>query len=63
MRWVWRGFCAGLSPEGATGIHEDEFEGRPLRVRWTRLTPALDELLPAIGRTPVAAAKRDRAAP
>ena len=51
MRWVWRGFCAGLPPEGATGIHEDEFEGRPLRVRWTRLTPAARRLLPAADRT------------
>ncbi len=57
MRWVWRGFCAGLPAEGATGIHEDELEGRPLQVRWTRLTPAtLDELLPPADRTPVAAA-------
>jgi ATP-dependent helicase/nuclease subunit A len=56
MRWIWRGFCAGLPPEGATGIHEDEFEGRPLRVRWTQLTPAtLDDLLPPADRSPVAA--------
>ena len=58
MRWVWRGFCDGLPADGASGIHEDEFEeGRPLRVRWSRLTPeTLDELLPAADRTPVAAA-------
>jgi ATP-dependent helicase/nuclease subunit A len=57
MRWVWRGFCAGLPAEGATGIHEDDFDGRPVRVRWTRLTPGtLDELLPASERAPVAVA-------
>ena len=57
MRWVWRGFCAELPGEGATGIREDDFEGRSVRVRWTRLTPATaDELLPAADRAPVAAA-------
>jgi ATP-dependent helicase/nuclease subunit A len=57
MRWVWRGFCAGLPANGTTGIHEDEFEGRQVCVRWTRLTPAtLEELLPAADRVPVAAA-------
>jgi ATP-dependent exoDNAse (exonuclease V) beta subunit len=57
MRWVWRGFCEGLPADGAGGIHEDEFEGRPVRVRWSLLTPAtLDELLPGADRTPVAAA-------
>jgi ATP-dependent helicase/nuclease subunit A len=57
MRWVWRGFCAELPAQGATGVHEDEFEGRAVRVRWTQLTPAtIDELLPAADRTPVAAA-------
>ena len=57
MRWIWRGFCAGLPGEGAEGVHEDAFEGRSVRVRWTRLTPAtVDELLPAPDRAPVAAA-------
>ena len=57
MRWVWRGFCDGLPADGASGIHEDEFEERPVRVRWSRLTPeTLDELLPGADRTPVAAA-------
>jgi ATP-dependent helicase/nuclease subunit A len=59
MRWVWRGFCAGLPGEGATGTYADEFEERPVRVRWTRLTPAtIDELLPAADRQPVAAASQ-----
>ncbi len=57
MRWIWRGFCAALPGEGAEGVHEDAFEGRSVRVRWTRLTPAtVDELLPASDRAPVAAA-------
>jgi ATP-dependent helicase/nuclease subunit A len=56
MRWVWRGFCAGLPDEGAQGVHDDIFEGRAVRVAWKRLTPAtLDELLPQADRAPVAA--------
>ena len=48
MRWVWRGFCAGLPDEGATGICADAYEGRDVAVRWTRCTPAtVDEVLPA----------------
>ena len=31
MRWIWRGFCAGLPPEGATGIAVDVREGREVR--------------------------------
>jgi ATP-dependent helicase/nuclease subunit A len=58
MRWIWRGFCGGLPADGAEGVHGDAFEGRPVRVRWTRLTPAtVDELLPAADRTPIAAAR------
>ena len=57
MRWIWRGFCAALPGEGEEGVHEDAFEGRSVRVRWTRLTPAtVDELLPVADRAPVAAA-------
>ncbi|MET0971851.1 MAG: PD-(D/E)XK nuclease family protein, partial [Thermoleophilaceae bacterium] len=57
MRWIWRGFCAALPGEGAEGVHEDAFEGRSVRVRWTRLAPAtVDELLPAADRAPVGAA-------
>ena len=53
MRWIWRGFCAGLPSEGATGIETDEREGRPVAVRWTRLTAAT--------RRRAAAARRPRA--
>jgi ATP-dependent exoDNAse (exonuclease V) beta subunit len=53
MRWVWRGFCAGLPAEGAAGVVADEREGREVRVRWSRLTPeTVDELLPAADRVP-----------
>jgi ATP-dependent helicase/nuclease subunit A len=55
MRWIWRGFCAGLPAEGPEGIHVDEREGREVAVRWTLCTPAtVDEVLPAADRTPVA---------
>ena len=57
MRWVLRAFCpsAMASPEPA-GLHEDAREGRPVRVRWWRLTPATaDELLPAADRLPAGA--------
>ena len=55
MRWVWRGFCAGLPSEGATGIEVDRREGREVAVRWTLCTPeTVDEVLPAADRAPVA---------
>ena len=54
MRWIWRGFCEGLPPEGASGIHVGVREGREVPVRWTRLTPeTVEEVLPAADRTPV----------
>ncbi|HEV7846002.1 MAG TPA: 3'-5' exonuclease, partial [Thermoleophilaceae bacterium] len=53
MRWVWRGFCAGLPSEGASGLHVDTREGRDVHVAWTLLRPAtLDEVLPAADRAP-----------
>ena len=53
MRWVWRGFCAGLPAEGGSGEHVDEREGREIRVRWTRCVPdTIDELLPEADRAP-----------
>jgi hypothetical protein len=53
MRWIWRGFCAGLPAEGAQGIHVDRREDRELAVRWTLCTPeTLDEVLPAADRAP-----------
>jgi ATP-dependent exoDNAse (exonuclease V) beta subunit len=56
MRWIWRGFCAGLPEEGATGIAQDAYDGRDVTVRWTRCTPAtVDEVLPQADRAPVAA--------
>ena len=55
MRWIWRGFCAGLPSEGATGVESDSREGRELAVRWARLTPeTVEELLPAPDRAPAA---------
>ena len=55
MRWIWRGFCAGLPSEGATGIETDTREGREVAVRWTLCTPAtVDEVLPAEDRAPAA---------
>ena len=55
MRWIWRGFCAGLPDEGATGTCRDEYEGRDVVVRWTRCTPAtVCEVLPAADRAPEA---------
>ncbi|HKP20179.1 MAG TPA: UvrD-helicase domain-containing protein, partial [Thermoleophilaceae bacterium] len=55
MRWIWRGFCAGLPAEGATGVCTDEYEGREVAVRWTTCTPAtVDEVLPRADRAPVA---------
>ncbi|HZO08277.1 MAG TPA: PD-(D/E)XK nuclease family protein, partial [Myxococcota bacterium] len=55
MRWVWRGFCAGLPEEGASGTCLDEYEGRDVAVRWTKCTPAtVDEVLPPPDRAPAA---------
>jgi ATP-dependent helicase/nuclease subunit A len=57
MRWVLRGFCpSAAGAEGPTGVHEDLREGRSVRVRWHRLTPAtVDDLLPAADRAPARA--------
>jgi hypothetical protein len=53
MRWIWRGFCAGLPTEGATGVATDAYQGREVAVRWTVCTPAtVDEVLPAPDRAP-----------
>jgi ATP-dependent helicase/nuclease subunit A len=53
MRWIWRGFCAGLPTEGVTGEHVDRREGREVRVRWTLCSPdTIDELLPEADRAP-----------
>jgi ATP-dependent helicase/nuclease subunit A len=55
MRWIWRGFCAGLPEQGATGTCTDQYEGREVTVRWTRCTPdTVDEVLPPADRAPVA---------
>jgi len=55
MRWVLRGFCPGAGAASEPeGVHRDEREGRELRVRWTRLTPAtVEPVLPAADRAPV----------
>jgi ATP-dependent helicase/nuclease subunit A len=53
MRWIWRGFCAGLPGDGTTGVCVDAREGRDVAVRWTLCTPAtVDEVLPAADRAP-----------
>jgi ATP-dependent exoDNAse (exonuclease V) beta subunit len=53
MRWIWRGFCAGLPADGASGVAVDSREGREVPVWWQRLTPdTVDELLPAEDRAP-----------
>jgi ATP-dependent helicase/nuclease subunit A len=63
MRWVWRGFCAGLPSEGASGVATDTREGRELAVRWARLTPeTVDELLPVPDRIPEAPPVEERPA-
>ena len=63
MRWIWRGFCAGLPSEGASGVALDEREGRELAVRWQRLTPdTVDELLPEADRVPAAEAVEEHPA-
>ena len=54
MRWIWRGFCAGLPGEGASGVERDSYDGRDVSVRWTRCEPdTVDEVLPAADRAPV----------
>ncbi|HEY1356725.1 MAG TPA: UvrD-helicase domain-containing protein [Thermoleophilaceae bacterium] len=56
MRWVWRSFCRELPDEGASGVATDEYEGREVQVRWTRLVPdTADELLGEADRAPVRA--------
>jgi ATP-dependent helicase/nuclease subunit A len=57
MRWVLRGFCPSAAEAGdPAGVHEDEREGRPVRVRFIRLMPAgADRLLPAADRAPARA--------
>ena len=58
MRWVLRGFSpsAAADPPGPTGVHVDERDGRPVRVRWHRLTPGnIDQLLPPHDRAPARA--------
>jgi len=53
MRWIWRGFGAGLPAEGASGVHHDERDGRDVAVRWTLCTPdTVDALLPEGDRAP-----------
>ena len=53
MRWIWRGICAALPSEGASGVEVDAYEGRPVPVRWTLCTPAtVDEVLPPGDRAP-----------
>jgi len=55
MRWVLRGFCPGAASPELEGVHREEREGRELRVRWTRLTPAtVEQVLPAADRAPAA---------
>jgi ATP-dependent helicase/nuclease subunit A len=63
MRWIWRGFCAGLPADGATGVHHDTWEGRAVAVRWTLLTPAtLDDVLPPADRAPAPVEVEERPA-
>jgi ATP-dependent helicase/nuclease subunit A len=53
MRWIWRGFCAGLPSEGSSGVEVDSREDRDVAVRWTLCTPAtVDEVLPESDRAP-----------
>jgi ATP-dependent helicase/nuclease subunit A len=63
MRWIWRGFCAGLPDEGARGVNVDQREGREVAVRWTLCTPdTIDEVLPAPDRAPRAPEPEETAA-
>jgi ATP-dependent helicase/nuclease subunit A len=57
MRWILRGFCPAAAHSGEpAGVHEEMREGRAVRVRWLRLTPAgVDDLLPAADRVPARA--------
>jgi ATP-dependent helicase/nuclease subunit A len=61
MRWILRGFCpAAASAEEATGVQLDERDGREVRVRWERLTPAtVEELLPPADRAPTRAEREE----
>jgi ATP-dependent helicase/nuclease subunit A len=54
---VLPGFCpSAMLSADPEGVHEDERGGRPVRVRWHRLTPAnVDELLPPADRAPARA--------
>ena len=64
MRWIWRGFCAGL-PErrGHRASSIDTYEGRDVAVRWTLCTPAtVDEVLPAGGPRARRAPQHERGA-
>jgi ATP-dependent helicase/nuclease subunit A len=63
MRWVWRGFCAGLPAEGAHGVQVDQREGREVAVRWRLCTPdTIDEVLPVPDRAPRAPEPEETAA-
>jgi ATP-dependent helicase/nuclease subunit A len=60
MRWMLPGLCPSAAtggdeaaPAPPTGVHEDVREGRPVRVRWHRLTPGnAGDLLPPRDRAP-----------
>jgi ATP-dependent helicase/nuclease subunit A len=63
MRWIWRGFCAGLPSEGASGVEVDAYDGRPVPVRWRLCSPAtVDEVLPAADRAPSASQSEEEPA-
>jgi ATP-dependent exoDNAse (exonuclease V) beta subunit len=63
MRWIWRGFCAGLPADGGTGVEVDSYEGREVAVRWTRCTPeTVDEVLPPGDRAPAPPAAEEQPA-
>ena len=56
MRWIWRGLAPGLADFGTREQACGSYEGREVRVRCEVLRPeAVDELLPAADRQPVAA--------
>jgi ATP-dependent helicase/nuclease subunit A len=38
MRWVWRCFCPQLPDQDPNGVAVDSYDGREVRLRWTRLT-------------------------
>jgi ATP-dependent exoDNAse (exonuclease V) beta subunit len=55
MRWIWRGLAPGLAELGSREEACGLYEGRDVRVRCEILRPeAVDELLPAADRDPVA---------